>query len=123
DQRSTTQRKLQIQGGSAGGRRMGGVLTLRPDLPRVAVLEVPFLEVINTMLDETLPLTVPEFLEWGNPKKPEHYKYMKSYCPYSNLRKTNYPTMLVLTLFYDSQLVCWEPAKYVAKLRGLRTGM
>jgi oligopeptidase B len=100
---------------------MGGVLTLRPDLPRVALLEVPFLEAINTMLDETIPLTVPEFLEWGNPRNLEHYRYMKSYCPYSNLRATDYPAMLVMTSFNDSQVMYWEPAKYVAKLRSLKT--
>jgi oligopeptidase B len=117
----TSKERLAIEGRSAGGLLMGGVLTLRPDLARVAILEVPFLEAINTMLDETLPLTVPEFLEWGNPKKPDEYKYMKSYCPYTNLRATDYPTMLVMTSFYDSQVMYWEPAKYVAKLRGLKT--
>ena len=117
----TNQNRLAIQGRSAGGLLMGGVLTLRPDLPRVAILEVPFVEAINTMLDETVPLTVPEFLEWGNPKKLEHYQYMKSYCPYSNLKKTAYPAMLVMTSFYDSQVMYWEPAKYVAKLRSLKT--
>jgi oligopeptidase B len=120
-QKYTNRNRLAMQGRSAGGLLMGGVLTLRPDLPRVAILEVPFLEAINTMLDETLPLTVPEFLEWGNPKKPEEYRYMKSYCPYSNLRATNYPTMLVVTSFYDSQVMYWEPAKYVAKLRSVKT--
>jgi oligopeptidase B len=119
-QKYTSKNRLAIRGRSAGGLLIGGVLTLRPDLPRVAILEVPFLEAINTMLDETLPLTVPEFLEWGNPKKLEHYKYMKSYCPYTNLRETNYPAMLVLTSFHDSQVMYWEPAKYVAKLRGLK---
>jgi oligopeptidase B len=116
----TCQDKLAIQGRSAGGLLIGGVLTLRPDLPKVAILEVPFLEAINTMLDETLPLTVPEFLEWGNPKISEQYRYMKSYCPYSNLRATRYPAMLVLTSFFDSQVMYWEPAKYVAKLRPLK---
>jgi oligopeptidase B len=116
----TTKDRLAIQGRSAGGLLIGSVLTLRPDLPRIAILEVPFLEAINTMLDETLPLVEPEFLEWGNPKKLEDYKYMSSYCPYSNLRETNYPTMLVMTSFNDSQVMYWEPAKYVAKLRGLK---
>jgi oligopeptidase B len=119
-QKYTSQDRLAIQGRSAGGLLMGGVLTLRPDLPRVAVLEVPFLEAINTMLDETLPLTVPEFLEWGNPKNAEHYHYMKSYCPYTNLRPTRYPAMLVMTSFHDSQVMYWEPAKYVAKLRSVK---
>src|SRR5689334_9899435 len=92
-QRYTSRDRLAIEGRSAGGLLMGGVLTLRPDLARVAILEVPFLEAINTMLDETIPLTVPEFLEWGNPKKEDHYRYMKSYCPYTNLRAMRYPTM------------------------------
>lgn len=119
-QKYTSRERLAIQGGSAGGLLIGAVLTLRPDLARVAILEVPFLEAINTMLDETLPLTVPEFLEWGNPKKEEHYRYMKSYCPYTNLRAIDYPTMLVTTSFYDSQVMYWEPAKYVAKLRSVK---
>ncbi len=119
-QKYTCQEKLAIQGRSAGGLLMGGVLTLRPDLPKVAILEVPFLEAINTMLDETLPLTVPEFLEWGNPRERAAYEYIKSYCPYTNLRETHYPTMLVLTSFHDSQVMYWEPAKYVAKLRSVK---
>lgn len=119
-QRYTSRDRLAIEGRSAGGLLMGGVLTLRPDLARVAILEVPFLEAINTMLDETIPLTVPEFLEWGNPKKEEHYRYIKSYCPYTNLRAIEYPTMLVVTSFHDSQVMYWEPAKYVAKLRSVK---
>jgi oligopeptidase B len=104
-QKYTSKEHLAIQGGSAGGLLMGGVLTLRPDLARVAILEVPFVDVINTMLDETLPLTVPEFLEWGNPRKVEEYSYMKSYCPYSNLKAGYYPAMLVRTSFNDSQVM------------------
>jgi oligopeptidase B len=116
----TSKDHLAIQGASAGGLLMGGVLALRPDLPRVAVLEVPFVDVINTMLDESLPLTVPEFLEWGNPRKLEHYTYIKSYCPYSNLKAGYFPAMLVRTSLNDSQVMYWEPAKYVAKLRPLK---
>ena len=116
----TSKDRLAIQGGSAGGLLMGGVLALRPDLPRVAILEVPFVDVINTMLDESLPLTVPEFLEWGNPRRSEHFTYMKSYCPYSNLKAGSYPAMLVRTSLNDSQVMYWEPAKYVAKLRPLK---
>jgi oligopeptidase B len=116
----TSKDRLAIQGGSAGGLLMGGVLAMRPDLPRVAVLEVPFVDVINTMLDETLPLTVPEFLEWGNPRNLEHYNYMKSYCPYTNLKPGYFPAMLVRTSLHDSQVMYWEPAKYVAKLRPLK---
>jgi oligopeptidase B len=82
---------------------------------------VPFVDVINTMLDETLPLTVGEFEEWGNPKQKDAYDYMKSYCPYTNLEKKAYPAMLVKTSFNDSQVMYWEPAKYVAKLRTLKT--
>jgi oligopeptidase B len=119
-QKYTSKGKLAIQGRSAGGLLIGGVLTLRPDLPKVAVLEVPFLEVINTMLDETIPLTVPEFLEWGNPKNAKHYPYMKSYCPYTNLRDLAYPSTLVVTSFHDSQVMYWEPAKYVAKMRSVK---
>jgi oligopeptidase B len=116
----TSQQRLAIQGASAGGLLMGGVLALRPDLPRVAILEVPFVDVINTMLDESLPLTVPEYLEWGNPRQREHFLYMKSYCPYSNLKAGSYPAMLVRTALNDSQVMYWEPAKYVAKLRSLK---
>jgi oligopeptidase B len=117
----TAREVLGIEGGSAGGLLMGAVLNLRPDLCRVAVLRVPFVDVINTMLDESLPLTVGEFEEWGNPKVPEHYAYMKTYCPYTNLRPADYPAMLVRTSLHDSQVMYWEPAKYVARLRCLRT--
>ncbi|HVQ78223.1 MAG TPA: S9 family peptidase [Candidatus Binatia bacterium] len=112
--------RLAIEGGSAGGLLVGAVLNLRPDLCRIAVLRVPFLDVINTMLDESLPLTVGEFEEWGNPKILEHYAYMATYCPYSNLRPVAYPAMLVRTSLNDSQVMYWEPAKYVAKLRAIR---
>src|ERR1043166_9154944 len=114
--------KLAITGGSAGGLTMGAVLNLRPDLCRVALLEVPFVDVINTMLDESLPLTVGEFEEWGNPKIREHYEYMKTYCPYTNLAARPYPEILVRTSINDSQVMYWEPAKWVAKLRTLNLG-
>jgi oligopeptidase B len=110
-----------ITGGSAGGLLMGAVMNLRPDLFEVVVSQVPFVDVINTMLDETLPLTVGEFEEWGNPKIKEQYEYMKQYCPYTNLARKDYPTLLVKTSFNDSQVMYWEPAKYVAKLRTLKT--
>jgi oligopeptidase B len=120
-QKYTSRDRLAIQGGSAGGLLMGGVLAMRPDLPRVAILEVPFVDVVNTMLDETLPLTTSEFLEWGNPRKKAEYDYLKSYCPYTNLRPVRYPAMLVRTSLNDSQVMYWEPAKYVAKLRTVKT--
>ena len=113
--------RLVIEGGSAGGLLVGAVLNMRPDLFRAAVLRVPFVDVINTMLDETLPLTVGEFEEWGNPKILEQYEYIKSYCPYTNLAPKAYPAILVRTSLNDSQVMYWEPAKYVAKLRTLKT--
>ena len=113
--------RLVIQGGSAGGLLMGAVTNLRPDLFRAVVSHVPFVDVINTMLDETLPLTVGEFEEWGNPKVEAEYRYIKQYDPYTNLRATAYPAMLVKTSFNDSQVSYHEPAKYVARLRTLKT--
>jgi oligopeptidase B len=117
----TSPDRLAIEGGSAGGLLMGAVVNMRPDLFHVVVSKVPFVDVINTMLDESLPLTVAEFEEWGNPKKKDQYEYMETYCPYSNLRAMDYPAMLVKTSFHDSQVMFWEPAKYVAKLRTLKT--
>ena len=100
---------------------MGAVVNLRPDLFKAVVSKVPFVDVINTMLDESLPLTVGEFEEWGNPKKKDEYDYLRAYCPYTNLARKAYPSMLVKTSFNDSQVMYWEPAKYVAKLRTLKT--
>jgi oligopeptidase B len=117
----TSKDRLVIEGGSAGGLLMGAVTNMRPDLFKIVVSRVPFVDVINTMLDESLPLTVGEFEEWGNPKKKEEYEYIKSYSPYDNLAAKAYPTMLVKTSFDDSQVMYWEPAKYVAKLRTLKT--
>jgi oligopeptidase B len=117
----TSKDRLVIEGGSAGGLLMGAVVNMRPDLFRVVIARVPFVDVINTMLDESLPLTVGEFEEWGNPKKKDEYEYIKSYSPYDNIAAKNYPTMLVKTSFDDSQVMYWEPAKYVAKLRSLKT--
>jgi oligopeptidase B len=113
--------RLVIEGGSAGGLLMGAVTNMRPDLFKAVVSKVPFVDVVNTMLDESLPLTVGEFEEWGNPKKKDDYEYIKSYCPYTNLDKKTYPAILVKTSFNDSQVMYWEPAKYVAKLRTLKT--
>jgi oligopeptidase B len=119
--RYTSKDRLVIEGGSAGGLLMGAVTNMRPDLFHAVIARVPFVDVINTMLDESLPLTVGEFEEWGNPKIPEQYAYMKSYSPYDNLAAKAYPAMLVKTSFDDSQVMYWEPAKYVAKLRSLKT--
>ncbi len=113
--------KLVIMGGSAGGLLMGAVTNMRPDLFKAVISKVPFVDVINTMLDESLPLTVGEFEEWGNPKKKDEFDYIYSYSPYDQLKKGAYPTILVKTSFNDSQVMYWEPAKYVAKLRTLKT--
>ncbi len=113
--------KIGIEGGSAGGLLMGAVTNMRPDLFKVVLCEVPFVDVMNTMLDASLPLTVPEYEEWGDPNTEPAFDYMLSYSPYDNLAKKDYPIMLVRTSFDDSQVMYWEPAKYVAKLRTLKT--
>ncbi len=113
--------RLAIEGRSAGGLLMGAVLNMRPDLFHAALVGVPFVDVMNTMLDETLPLTVGEFEEWGNPKEKPAFDYMMTYSPYDNIEAKKYPNMLVRTSFNDSQVMYWEPAKYVAKMRAIRT--
>ncbi|HEY3215768.1 MAG TPA: S9 family peptidase [Candidatus Eisenbacteria bacterium] len=110
-----------IQGGSAGGLLMGAVTNLRPDLFKGVFTQVPFVDVLNTMLDESLPLTVGEFEEWGNPKVAQQYRWMRAYSPYDNVRAAQYPSMLVRTSLNDSQVSYWEPAKYVARLRAMKT--
>ena len=114
-------KRLGASGGSAGGLLMGAIINLRPDLWRAVVLAVPFLDVLTTMLDTDLPLTVGEFEEWGDPRQADDYAYMRSYSPYDNLRPGAYPAMLVDTSLNDSQVMYWEPAKYVARLRTLKT--
>jgi len=120
-QRYTTPEKLVIEGGSAGGLLMGAVANMRPDLFRMVINHVPFVDVLNTMLDASLPLTVGEYEEWGNPQIAEDYFYMKSYCPYTNLERKSYPVILAKTGLNDSQVMYWEVAKYVAKLRALKS--
>ncbi len=117
----TSKDRLAIEGGSAGGLLVGAVVNMRPDLFATAIARVPFVDVINTMLDSTLPLTVGEFEEWGDPRDREQYEYMKSYSPYDNIAARAYPAMLVKTSFNDSQVMYWEPAKYVARLREMKT--
>ncbi|GAB4817223.1 hypothetical protein N2152v2_004269 [Parachlorella kessleri] len=117
----TSPRRLCIQGRSAGGLTMGAVLNLRPDLFNAAILGVPFVDALTTMLDETIPLTVIEWEEWGNPSQKEFYDYMKSYSPVDNLRPAAYPNILVTAGLHDPRVGYWEPAKYVAKLRQLKT--
>jgi oligopeptidase B len=113
--------RMVVQGRSAGGLLIGAVVNMRPDLCKAAILEVPFVDVINTMLDASLPLTIQEYLEWGNPNIKKEYDYIKTYCPYTNLAAKDYPALLVVTSLNDSQVMFWEPAKYVAKLRTLKT--
>ena len=117
----TNKNELVISGGSAGGLLMGAVTNMRPDLFKAVVAYVPFVDVMNTMLDPTLPLTTQEYIEWGNPNEKDAYFYMKSYDPYSNVAKKAYPNMLVRTSLNDSQVGYWEGVKWVAKLRELNT--
>ncbi|HEX8852857.1 MAG TPA: prolyl oligopeptidase family serine peptidase, partial [Pyrinomonadaceae bacterium] len=117
----TSPERLAITGGSAGGLLMGAVVNMRPRLFRVVDSHVPFVDVLQTMLDESLPLTVAEYQEWGDPHQPDAYRYMKSYSPYDNLEAKDYPAMLVQTSLNDSQVMYWEPAKYVARLRAIKT--
>ncbi|MGH8677560.1 MAG: S9 family peptidase, partial [Burkholderiales bacterium] len=114
-------RTLVIQGGSAGGLLMGAVANMRAELFRAVVAKVPFVDVINTMLDDSLPLTTGEYEEWGNPKDKAYFEYLLSYSPYDNIERKEYPAMLIETSLNDSQVMYWEPAKYVAKLRALKT--
>jgi oligopeptidase B len=114
--------RLAVRGGSAGGLTVGAALNLRPDLYRAAVMQVPFVDVVNTMLDETLPLTVVEWEEWGNPKLPEQYAWLRDYAPYENLQEAEYPAVLVTAGLNDPRVSYWEPAKWVAKLRTTATG-
>ncbi|HZS49784.1 MAG TPA: S9 family peptidase [Bryobacterales bacterium] len=117
----TAKDRLVIYGGSAGGLLIGAVLNMRPELFKIAIAKVPFVDVINTMLDESLPLTVTEFEEWGNPKEKQYYDYMKSYAPYENVAAKAYPHMLVTTGLNDPRVSFWEPAKWVARLRKVKT--
>jgi oligopeptidase B len=121
-ERYTSPSRLVANGASAGGLLMGVVATWRPELFRAVVAGVPFVDVINTMLDASIPLTTPEWEQWGDPHKPEHYAYMKSYSPYDNVAPMEYPALLVTTSFNDSQVMYWEPAKWVAKLRATKRG-
>ncbi|MDO4772446.1 MAG: prolyl oligopeptidase family serine peptidase, partial [Bacillota bacterium] len=117
----TSSDKLAIKGGSAGGLLMGAVTNMRPDLYKSVLSMVPFVDVVTTMLDTSLPLTTGEYEEWGNPNEKEYFEYMLSYSPYDNIEAKAYPNMLVTGGLNDSQVLFHEPAKYVAKLRKLKT--
>lgn len=117
----TNSNNLFAMGGSAGGLLIGAVINMRPDLYKAVIASVPFVDVVTTMLDESIPLTTNEYDEWGNPNKKEYFEYMLSYSPYDNVKKKNYPAILVTTGLHDSQVQYWEPAKWVAKLREYKT--
>ncbi|MBS4062788.1 MAG: S9 family peptidase [Bacteroidetes bacterium] len=120
-QKYTNADKMFAMGGSAGGLLVGAVVNMRPDLWKGIVAQVPFVDVVTTMLDETIPLTTGEYDEWGNPNEKEYYDYMLSYSPYDHVEAKDYPAMLVTTGLHDSQVQYWEPAKWVAKLREVKT--
>ena len=121
DTKFTSPSHLYAQGGSAGGLLMGAIINMEPNLWNGVIAGVPFVDVINTMWDETIPLTTGEFDEWGNPKDTVYYDYIKSYSPYNNVKKMDYPNLLITTGYWDSQVQYWEPAKWIAKLRAYRT--
>ncbi len=113
--------KLFAYGGSAGGLLVGAAINIKPDLFKAAVTAVPFVDVVTTMLDESIPLTTGEYDEWGNPNNKDYYYYMLSYSPYDNVEVKDYPSLLVTTGLHDSQVQYWEPAKWIAKLRDKKT--
>ncbi|MFT7252551.1 MAG: oligopeptidase B, partial [Flavobacterium sp.] len=117
----TSPKHLYAEGGSAGGLLMGVVVNIAPELYNGVIAQVAFVDVVTTMLDESIPLTTGEYDEWGNPNEKEYYDYMKSYSPYDNVKAQDYPNMLVTTGLHDSQVQYWEPAKWVAKLRTKKT--
>lgn len=121
-QKFTSPKYLCALGGSAGGMLMGGIINMEPHLWKAVIAAVPFVDVLTTMLDDTIPLTTGEYDEWGNPNDPEYYFYMKKYSPYDNVQNLNYPALLVTTGLHDSQVQYWEPAKWVAKLREYNKG-
>jgi oligopeptidase B len=121
NEKFTSSEKLVASGGSAGGLLMGAISNMRPDLYKVIVADVPFVDVITTMMDSSIPLTTYEYDEWGNPNEKKYYDYMLSYSPYDQVKKQAYPNMLVTSGLHDSQVQYWEPAKWVAKLRTMKT--
>jgi len=121
DKKYTSKGAIAIAGGSAGGMLIGVALNEQPDLFKAAVAHVPFVDVLNTMLDDSLPLTPGEFKEWGNPKQKQYYHYIKSYSPYDNVKAQNYPHIYVTAGISDPRVTYWEPAKWVAKLRKYKT--
>jgi oligopeptidase B len=120
DQKYAAPKRVAILGGSAGGLLMGAVMNMRPDLFTSVIAAVPFVDVLNTMSDPSLPLTVTEYEEWGNPQDPKYFDYMASYSPYDNIEENQYPNLLVTAGLNDPRVSYWEPAKWVAKQRRLK---
>jgi len=120
DQKMTSEKHLYAMGGSAGGLLMGAVINMAPELYNGVIASVPFVDVVTTMLDDTIPLTTGEYDEWGNPNEAQYYEYMLSYSPYDNVKPQEYPNLLVTTGLHDSQVQYFEPAKWVAKIRDLK---
>jgi oligopeptidase B len=121
DNKYTSAAHLYAQGGSAGGLLMGAIINMKPEIWNGVLAAVPFVDVVSTMMDETIPLTTGEFDEWGNPKDSIYYEYIKSYSPYDNVEAKDYPNLLITTGYWDSQVQYWEPAKWIAKLRDMKT--
>jgi oligopeptidase B len=121
NQSYTSSEHLAIYGGSAGGTLIGAVVNMRPELCKAAIADVPFVDVVTTLLDPSIPLTVVEYTELGNPYEKEYYEYMLEYSPYDNVTAQDYPCMLVYAGFYDPRVGYWEPAKWVARLRAFKT--
>ena len=120
-QKYTSAKHLYAEGGSAGGLLMGAIVNMAPELYNGVIAQVPFVDVVTTMLDDSIPLTTGEYDEWGNPNDKEYYDYMLSYSPYDQVKAQDYPNMYVSTGLHDSQVQYWEPAKWVAKLRAVKT--
>jgi oligopeptidase B len=118
----TSKEKLAVQGGSAGGLLMGAIANMRPDLFHTIIASVPFVDLMNTMLDASLPLTVAEYEEWGNPNVREDFEYMLSYSPYDNIAHQDYPNILAIGGYHDQRVSYWEPSKWIARLRDHNTG-
>jgi oligopeptidase B len=121
EQGYTSKDKLAIMGGSAGGLLVGACMTIKPDLCQAVIAKVPFVDVVSTMSDPTIPLTTLEYDQWGNPDDQEYFKYMLSYSPYDNIRETDYPDILITTGLNDPRVAYWEPAKFAARLRTQKT--
>lgn len=120
DEKYTSSAHLYAMGGSAGGLLMGAIINLAPQLYKGIVAQVPFVDVVTTMLDESIPLTTGEYDEWGNPNDKAYYEYIKSYSPYDNVTAQEYPNILITTGYHDSQVQYWEPAKWVCKATGIK---